>query len=178
MWGQRTRSKNSNIGKGCLLMNSVLVSRRTVSAAFGFVLAAVLCAGAQQGAPPDLTGKMAEEAYKNIQVLKGVPAEQVVPAMRVMAGSLGVGCVFCHVQGQFEKDDKDTKKTARLMITMMMDINKNNFKGQQQVTCFTCHNHSNNPASTLTFAEPTAMATPAAPAATPAEGAAAPQGPS
>jgi len=121
---------------------------------------------------------MAEEAYKNIQVLKGVPAEQVVPAMRVMAGSLGVGCVFCHVQGQFEKDDKDTKKTARLMITMMMDINKNNFKGQQQVTCFTCHNHSNNPASTLTFAEPTAMVTPAAPAAAPAEGAAAPQGPS
>lgn len=174
--GSENEIENSNIEKGCLLMNSVLVSRRTVSAAFGLVLAAVLCAAAQQGAPPDLTGKTAEEAYKNIQVLKGVPAEQVVPAMRVMAGSLGVGCTFCHVQGQFDKDDKDTKKTARRMITMMMDINKNNFKGQQQVTCFTCHNHSNNPASTLTFAEPSA-AMQAAPAGAPAEGAAAPQGP-
>jgi hypothetical protein len=121
---------------------------------------------------------MAEEAYKNIQVLKGVPAEQVIPGMRVIAGSLGVGCTFCHVQGQFDKDDKDTKKTARLMITMMMDINKNSFKGRQQVTCFTCHNRSHDPASTLTFSEVTATAMPAAPAAAPAEGAAAPQGPS
>ena len=158
-------------------MNSVLVSRRSVFAAFGLVLAAAMGAGAQQGAPPDLTGKMAEEAYKNIQVLKGVPAEQVVPAMRVMAGSLGVGCVFCHVQGQFDKDDKDTKKTARRMITMMAEINKSNFNGQQQVTCFTCHNRSNDPASTLTFVEPAAGEKPAA-AAAPAEGGAAAQGPS
>jgi hypothetical protein len=92
-----------------------------------------------------------------------------------MAGSLGVGCVFCHIQGQFEKDDKDTKKTARRMITMMMDINKGNFAGRQQVTCFTCHNRSNEPASTLTFAEATATA---APAGAPAEGVAAAQGPS
>ena len=158
-------------------MNSVLVSRRTVSVAFGFVLMAALCAGAQQGGPPQLAGKTAEQAYQNIQVLKGVPAEQVVPAMRVIAGSLGVGCAFCHVQGQFDKDDKATKKTARLMMTMMMDINKNSFAGRQQVTCFTCHNRSNEPASTMAFAELTATAM-QAPAGVPAAEGAAPQGPS
>jgi len=132
-------------------MNNRLVSRRIVAAASGLVLAAVLFARAQQG--PPLAGKKAEEAYKNILVLKGAPAEQVVPAMRVIAGSLGVGCNFCHVAGDFAKDDMDSKRTARSMITMMMDINKNNFNGEQRVTCFTCHNGSNNPAATLQFAD-------------------------
>ena len=72
--------------------------------------------------------------------------------MRVIAGSLGVGCGFCHVQDR-SKDDMDTKKTARLMMAMMMEINKNKFDGRQQVTCFTCHNGSSTPASTLQFPE-------------------------
>ena len=131
-------------------MTNKLVSMRIVAAASGLVLAAVMFVGAQQ--PQQLDGKTAEQVYKNIQVLKGVPADQVVPGMRVIAGSLGVGCGFCHVQDR-SKDDMDTKKTARLMMAMMMDINKNNFNGRQQVTCFTCHNGSNQPASTLQFPE-------------------------
>ena len=49
-----------------------------------------------------------------------------------------------------------------------MDINKDNFNGRQQVTCFTCHNHSSNPANTLTFADMTAAAEAPAPAGGPA----------
>src|ERR1700730_1248785 len=62
--------------------------------------------------------KKAEEQFKNIQILKGVPADQVMPAMQFIAASLGVGCEFCHVQGAFEKDDKKTKQTARKMMPM------------------------------------------------------------
>src|SRR5579863_3041246 len=60
------------------------------------------------------TPKMAEEQFKNIKVLKGVPADQVFPAMQFITISLGVECEFCHVKAadgkmEFEKDDKKNK---------------------------------------------------------------------
>jgi hypothetical protein len=55
----------------------------------------------------------AEQVYKNITELKGTPADQLVPAMQFIASALGVECVFCHVQGKMDADDKPAKKTAR-----------------------------------------------------------------
>lgn len=94
---------------------------------------------------PSVAGKTAEQAFKNIQVLKGVPAEQVVPAMQFISASLGVECEFCHVQNEFDKDDKKNKATARKMIQMQMAINKDHFDGHQEVTCNSCHRGSNDP---------------------------------
>jgi len=37
--------------------------------------------------------------------------------------SLGVICGFCHVPGKWDLDDKEEKKTARLMFAMVMTIN-------------------------------------------------------
>src|SRR5271169_2541692 len=89
--------------------------------------------------------KKAEEQFKNIQVLKGVPAEQIFPTMQFITASLGVECEFCHVQGAFEKDDKKTKQTARKMMEMMFAINKDNFDGHRAVTCNSCHRGSAEP---------------------------------
>src|ERR1022692_5350154 len=83
--------------------------------------------------------KKAEEQFKNIQVLKGISAEQVIPSMMFITASLGVQCDFCHVQGAFEKDDKKPKQTARKMMEMMFAINKDNFEGHRAVTCNSCH---------------------------------------
>ena len=83
--------------------------------------------------------KKAEEQFKNIQVLKGVPADQIFPSMQFITASLGVECEFCHVQGAFEKDDKKPKQTARKMMEMMFAINKDNFEGHCAVTCYSCH---------------------------------------
>jgi hypothetical protein len=130
-------------------MATTFVSRRIVTAAVGSILAAAIFAGAQQ---QQLAGKTAEQAFKNIQVLKEIPAEQVVPTMRVMAGSLGVNCGFCHVEDR-SKDDLMTKQTARKMITMMMEINKNNFDARQEVTCYTCHKGTNDPVSVLQYSD-------------------------
>jgi photosynthetic reaction center cytochrome c subunit len=57
-----------------------------------------------------------------------------------------VGCQFCHVQGDFPSDDKEEKKTARAMMTMVMAINKDNFNARTEVTCYTCHRGANEPA--------------------------------
>ena len=92
--------------------------------------------------------KTAEEVYKNIVQLKGTPADQLMPAMQSMASSLGAECAFCHVQGQMESDDKPAKKTARAMIAMTAAINKDAFRGQLQVTCFSCHRGALRPVNT------------------------------
>ena len=91
------------------------------------------------------TPKTTEQVYKNIQVLKGFPSDQLVPAMQFVAASLGVQCDFCHLENAFEKDDKETKQTARKMMRMMFAINKDNFDGRQKVTCYACHRGSHKP---------------------------------
>jgi len=97
--------------------------------------------------------KLAEEEFKNIQALKGIPAEQVIPSMQFIAASLGVECEYCHVAHANEKDDKKPKVTARKMINMMMAINKDNFEGHREVTCYSCHRGSKDPVATPILAD-------------------------
>ena len=90
----------------------------------------------------------AEQVYKNIQVLTDVPADQLIPAMQFMTASLGVQCDFCHQENAFEKDDKETKQTARKMMRMMFALNKDNFDGHREVTCYACHRGERKPVTT------------------------------
>jgi hypothetical protein len=104
--------------------------------------------GAQQPAAPQ--GPLAPEKFKNIQVLKDVPADQVDGIMRFMSASLGVRCDFCHVTAEtgnwpMEKDDKKNKQTARDMVKMMNAINAANFDGKMTVNCASCHHGRNEP---------------------------------
>ena len=89
--------------------------------------------------------KTTEQAFKNIQVLKNIPSDQLIPAMQFITSSLGVDCNFCHVEGHFEKDDKKPKQTARNMMQMMFALNKNSFEGHREVTCYSCHRGAPNP---------------------------------
>jgi photosynthetic reaction center cytochrome c subunit len=89
--------------------------------------------------------KKASEVFKNVQVLKDVPSDQLIPAMQFVTSSLGVQCSYCHVENAFDKDDKKTKVTARKMMRMMQDIDAANFEGRQVVTCNTCHRGNPKP---------------------------------
>lgn len=113
-----------------------------IGASFGIAKAQVNAAA--KVAP--VASKPAEEAYKNIQVLKGTPADQVLPAMQFMSASLGVECEFCHVEHAFDKDDKKEKQVAREMIRMTNAINSDHFKGKREVTCNSCHHGVGHPA--------------------------------
>src|SRR5215813_3255254 len=113
-------------------------------AAFG-VSCIFLTARAQN--PPPSGAKTATQEYKNIQILKDVPADQLIPAMQFISASLGVECEYCHVEHAFDKDDKKTKKTARSMIEMMLTINQENFEGRREVTCYSCHHGVAKPIS-------------------------------
>jgi photosynthetic reaction center cytochrome c subunit len=103
-------------------------------------------APAQQPSPGE---KTVDQTEKNIKVLKGMPASQLIPVMNFMSVSLGVNCAACHVgspgKWEFDKDDKEEKGAARKMIQMTMDINKTSFNNRRQVTCNTCHRGSEHP---------------------------------
>jgi photosynthetic reaction center cytochrome c subunit len=103
--------------------------------------------GQAQPVPRADEPKTTEQAFKNIKVLKGLPADQLIPSMQFISASLGVECEFCHVERAFEKDDKKPKEAARKMIQMMLAINQDNFEGHREVTCNTCHRGSVHPVS-------------------------------
>lgn len=98
--------------------------------------------------------KPSEEVYKNIQVLKGTPASELMSLMHFMRASLNVKCNFCHVHDEktntwdFVTDTLEEKKVTREMIEMVKDINTRHFSGRTSVTCFTCHNGNEHPQRT------------------------------
>jgi photosynthetic reaction center cytochrome c subunit len=94
----------------------------------------------------DQPQKATEAVFKNIQVLKGVAAARLFPAMQFIASSLGVDCAFCHVQGHFERDEKKPKQVARNMMRMTFALNKENFDNRRELTCYSCHRGARNPA--------------------------------
>lgn len=133
-----------------------LIYAWTAALGLAVTLAGARAQTSSQASAVPATPKAAEEEFKNIQALKGIPADQVIPSMQFIAASLGVECDYCHVAHANEKDDKKTKLTARKMIKMMMAINKENFEGHRVVTCYSCHRGSTEPLSTpiITDEEP------------------------
>jgi photosynthetic reaction center cytochrome c subunit len=109
--------------------------------AFHFFAVFILTAHAQEQS----ASKTAAQQFKNIQALKDIPADQLIPTMQFIAGALGVDCEFCHVEHAMDKDDKKEKQTARKMMEMELAINKAHFKNEIEVTCYTCHRGSPHP---------------------------------
>src|SRR5712675_2149676 len=103
---------------------SVVLRAATVIA---LALTASVLAHAQGG--QNIEGKKAEEVYKNIQALKGMPASDVTQTMHLIEAETGMDCTYCHVEGAFDREDKQAKQTARKMIAMMNGLNQANFGG-------------------------------------------------
>jgi photosynthetic reaction center cytochrome c subunit len=129
---------------------------RTILYATTFVwMASVALAGGQ--AVPAEKPLMAEDVFKNIQVLKGIPADEFMGTMSVFSAALGESCETCHDGkdgwASYALDTVPRKRTARRMVTMMAAINQANFGGRQAVTCFTCHRGADRPRITPSLTE-------------------------
>jgi hypothetical protein len=82
---------------------------------------------------------------KNLKILT---PENYRPLMNTYVTALGaMNCDFCHEAAPAGKDgDGNPKKIkARMMIQMVMDINKSFGDGKEHVTCYTCHRGSSTP---------------------------------
>jgi Photosynthetic reaction centre cytochrome C subunit len=100
-------------------------------------------------------GRTAGEVFKNVTTasLKGLTVDDFLSAMGVISADLGLDCADCHPGAGSDKVDwvidPPRKMTARKMIDMLAAINKTNFAGVQEVTCFSCHHGRLRPSTTI-----------------------------
>jgi len=117
----------------------------------------VFAAQAAQPAPPPAAAHHHDHpAPTNLKVLpRSLSGQQVHEIMETWQGQLGTRCKTCHVvdksktgpNGQpvfdYADDSKDEKKTARVMVKMVEEINTNYIakidSSGEPVTCGTCH---------------------------------------
>lgn len=126
------------------------VATMAISGLVGVVLSAGQAAPAQK--PP-----MAEEVFKNVRVLRGIPVDEFMGTMGVFSAALGISCGDCHTDSDtsweaYALDGSPKKVMARRMVQMMAAINQGSFGGRQVVTCYTCHRGSNRPKVTASLA--------------------------
>jgi len=120
-------------------------------AAASFLAAVTLRAQAPAARPP-----LAEEVFKNVQVLRGLPVNEFMGTMGIFSASLGMSCEDCHRSGDSSwanyATESPRKQMARAMVTMMATINKQHFGGRQVITCFSCHRGADRPKATPNLA--------------------------
>jgi len=117
-------------------------------------LLAVVFANGQGG--PQQKLQTAGEVFKNVTTLKDLPVDEFMDTMGMFSASLSLNCTDCHTKesgGSWEKyaDDTPLKRMARRMILMVNDLNKNNFRGERRVTCYTCHRGDQSPKAVPSF---------------------------
>ena len=104
-------------------------------------------AQAPGGQPP----QMAEQVFKDIQVLKGITVDEFMDTMGMFAAATTKDCTGCHapeiLSGSRDAFAKPTPmiQRARQMTVMMNTINRNFFGNQKRVTCYTCHSATSSP---------------------------------
>ena len=129
---------------------------RAMLVAVTAVVAGGAAASAQQWSPPPPTNQQVHP--------KDTSPRAVVTTMKAFAQGLGVRCLYCHVvKGSnpddlaafdFASDEKEHKKTARLMLRMVLhdnemlkDVGEPAAAGEMKVTCYTCHRGDKHPVS-------------------------------
>jgi photosynthetic reaction center cytochrome c subunit len=137
-------------------------SRRAILCAMGTLILCLLgtpwARSQSSTAGADQKPQMSEEAFKNIQVLRGIPVNEFMGTMGFFAASLGMNCTDCHVNesaGDWNRyaDDTPLKQTARRMVLMENLINRSDFGATRMVTCYTCHRGVQHPEVTPSLAE-------------------------
>jgi photosynthetic reaction center cytochrome c subunit len=90
---------------------------------------------------------MAEQVFRNVQVLKGISVREFLETMGFFAASTPFSCGTCHgytTGGDWAGYAQDTpmKKRARKMIRMTNALNQTYFKGTRGITCYSCHRNT------------------------------------
>jgi mono/diheme cytochrome c family protein len=126
-------------------------SKFTLAALCGLALAAGTWSRAQDAASTAATSALA--APTNLLVLPAQSSRASVRSlMKQYERELGVTCGYCHVEDRdsgvvdYASDENPRKHTARIMISMLNDINDKHLaqlggdrRYAQPVTCASCH---------------------------------------
>ena len=102
-----------------------------------------------QTAPAEQRPILSEQAFENIQVLRGIPVKEFMETMGFFSAALALNCSDCHTGTASTwadyAADNPLKQTSRRMVLMVDAINRANFDGAPAVTCNTCHRGSPRP---------------------------------
>jgi hypothetical protein len=113
------------------------------------LLGATVARGQTGAAAPAQDGPLlSEQAFKDVQVLRGIPVKEFMETMGFFAAALALNCSDCHGEAFTWADyaiDTPLKQTSRRMMLMVNAINRANFGGAPVVTCETCHRGSPRP---------------------------------
>ena len=121
-----------------------------------------VCLGMGPGQAQSLEGASGMPAHlpkpANLQVLpKDIAEADLGRLMKSYRDELGVTCSYCHIEMpdaqklNYAADDNPRKLTARLMITMVREINEKYLaqlgdrRYAAQVTCGSCHQGQSSP---------------------------------
>jgi len=133
-----------NVGRATLVWAAALVMACLLLVTVGYAQ------GRQGGQPAEQPTQLAEQAFKNVKLLRGISVKEFMGTMGFFSASLLYNCTDCHGQ-ESASDwanyaiDTPLKNKARQMIVMVNTINKMNFGGMRSVTCYTCHRGSPRP---------------------------------
>ncbi len=125
--------------------------RRTPGSILGTATVA-LCGAVMAGSVQPALAQIPDE-FTNLKVLPSdTEKRQLIGTMRSFTSALGVRCNHCHVgenpdslEGyDFASDERETKRTARVMLKMVQEINGSFLPTTERenlttVTCVTCH---------------------------------------
>lgn len=134
----------------------MVVLRRTILGTAAAVWIGVATVGLSgQAAPAQAPGgqapQMAEQVFKDVQVLKGITVDEFMDTMGMFAAATTKDCTGCHAP-EVLGSSRDAFaistpmiQRARQMTVMMNNINRLYFGGQRRVTCYSCHSADNFP---------------------------------
>ena len=139
---------------GIRVMEAAIVGLMGMASALGQ-------AGPQRLAAVDPEAKplMAEQVFKNVQLLKGISVKEFMETMGFFAAATNKTCTTCHGDesaGSWERyaDDPPQKQTARKMMIMVDALNRTYFGGKREVTCYSCHRNAERPRICLLYTSP------------------------
>ena len=122
-------------------------------------LAALICMAAILPAKAQTKPLMAEEVFKNVQVLKGIPADEFMNTMGFFAASLSFNCTSCHGLASAGDVAKICRRYApeadRAQDDPDREINQSGqfCRNAQGEFCYTCHRGGEKPEVTPSLAQ-------------------------
>jgi len=147
-WGASPVNNSGRSSRGSLSYSTEKTARRPVLSLFG---SQAFGLGGGQAASAERP-QTSEQAFRNVQALKGISVDDFMGTMGIMSAALGFDCSECHNAAGTDQvnwaADTPRKVTARKMVNMVTTINRDNFGGRQVVTCWACHRGRDRPVIT------------------------------
>ncbi len=93
--------------------------------------------------------RLSREVYGNVQNYGDLPANGLRQIMEDYSRDLGVGCDYCHIQGDWADDSMLMKLLTRRMFEIQEGLEREYLGSDGALSCWTCHRGTTLPETNL-----------------------------